>query len=126
MRFIVPVVLIIVAVIHFLPLSGVLGPSRLSALYGVAIDDPGIALLLRHRAVLFGLLAAFLAYAAFRPGLHGPALVAGVVSVASFLVLAWPASSLSQPLAVVFKVDVAALVLLSLAGAVHLRAPDAG
>ena len=38
MRYLVSTMLIVVAVIHLLPLSGVLGGDRMSALYGKAID----------------------------------------------------------------------------------------
>jgi hypothetical protein len=42
---------------------------------------------MRHRAVLFGLLGAFLIAAAFLPSLQLAALVAGFASVVSFLYL---------------------------------------
>jgi hypothetical protein len=50
------VCLFVVGVIHLLPLAGVLGASRLSALYGIAVAEPNLERLLRHRAVLFGVL----------------------------------------------------------------------
>ena len=79
---------LVVGVIHLLPLVGVLGGERLAQLYGVDASEPNLALLLRHRAVLFGLLGALCVAAAFRPALRGLALVAGWISVASFLALA--------------------------------------
>ena len=69
--------LVIVGIIHLLPVTGFLGVSRLSALYGIAFEDPNLAILMRHRAVLFGLLGLFLIYAAFRPALQLLALIAG-------------------------------------------------
>jgi len=120
MKLPVPIVLALVALLHALPLAGVLGASRLSTLYGVDARDPALELLLRHRAVLFGLLAAGLACAAWQPALRGAGLVAGLVSVASFLLLAAQAGPLTPALATVFKLDVAALVLLVVAGIFHL------
>jgi hypothetical protein len=76
--------------------------------------------LLRHRAILFGLLAAFLAYAAARPELHRLALVAGFVSVVSFLVLAQPTSSLNSALTTVVRADWLALALLVVGAIAHL------
>lgn len=119
MRWIVPGVLVLVAVIHALPLAGVLGAEKLLQLYGVPVSDPTTELLLRHRAVLFGLLAALLAYAAFRPDLHRLALWAGLASVASFLALWWAVPGTHSALAVVARVDIAALVLLLAALAAH-------
>lgn len=119
MRFVVPVVLLLVAIIHALPLVGVMGAARLTQLYGIDVQDPTLELLLRHRAVLFGLLAAFLAYAAFRPELHRLALIAGFVSVASFLVLAKLSSSYNAELSTVVRADWVALALLAAGAVAH-------
>ncbi len=88
MRALVSLMLLVVAVIHLLPLSGVLGPAQLTALYGTSFDDPAIVLLMQHRAVLFGLVGVLLVAAAFRPALQTLAFAAGAASVVSFLVLA--------------------------------------
>lgn len=125
MRFVVPVVLLLVAALHLLPLLGVLGAHRLAGLYGVAVQDANLEILLRHRAVLFGLLAAFLGYAAVHRHLHTLALVAGTVSVMSFLLLAWSVGQYNTALSTVVKADLLALALLVLAACVHLHAPEA-
>jgi len=76
--------LLVVAIIHLLLLSGALGAERLFSLYGLAFDEPNLAILMRHRAVLLGLLGVFFTYAAFRPAIQPLAFIAGFVSVASF------------------------------------------
>jgi len=119
MRFVVPAVLLIVALIHALPLVGVMGAAKLTQLYGIDVHDPTLELLLRHRAVLFGLLAAFLAYAAIRPELHRLALVAGFISVASFLVLARLSSAYNPELSTVVRADWLALALLAAGAVAH-------
>jgi hypothetical protein len=80
MRIAVAALLIVAAIIHLLPLAGVLGAERFPALYGVSVTDPNLQILLRHRALLFGLLGLFLLYAAFQPAVQPLALVAGLVS----------------------------------------------
>lgn len=125
MRHLVPAALLLVALIHALPLLGVLGPDRLSRLYAIPVAEPNLEILLRHRAVLFGLLAALLAWGAFRPELHRLALVAGLVSVGSFMLLTALVGQPNAALQTVFKVDIVALVLLVAAGAVHLRTSPA-
>lgn len=108
----------VVGVIHLLPLVGVLGAERLAQLYGLDVSEPNLALLLRHRAVLFGLLGALCVAAAFRPALRGTALVAAWVSVVSFLALA-AGTAVNAQLARVVTADwiaLAALVVATLGG----------
>lgn len=112
MRRLVAAALLIVAVIHLLPLVGILGSGQLSSLYGLDFSEPNLAILMRHRAVLFGLLGAVLAYAAFKPSLQPVAFGAGLVSVISFLVLAWSVGGYNSLVGRVVVSDVVALVSL--------------
>ncbi|TDR40096.1 hypothetical protein DFR29_114148 [Tahibacter aquaticus] len=109
MRLIVAAALVVAGIIHLLPLSGMLGSSQLAALYGLNIDEPNLALLMRHRAVLFGLLGLFLLVAAFRPNWQPAALLAGLISVVAFLLLAWPGSGYNAQIARVIVADWVAL-----------------
>ena len=105
--------LIIAGAIHLLPVTGVLGAERLTALYGIDLASPDLQILLRHRAVLFGLLGAFLVGAAFRAAWRPAALIAGWISVASFLLLAWSVGGYGPGVARVVAADwVAAACLL--------------
>ncbi|WP_440224213.1 hypothetical protein ACQQ2N_03100 [Dokdonella sp. MW10] len=112
MKHVVTVMFVIVAVIHLLPLSGVLGSERLASLYGLAFDEPNLEILMRHRAVLFGLLGAFLLVAAFRPAFQVLAFVAGFVSVVTFLWLAWSVGGANAQIARVVTADAVALACL--------------
>lgn len=118
--------LVVVGVIHLLPLSGVLGTERLSALYGLSFSEPNIAILMRHRAVLFGLLGLFIIYAAFRASLQPLALLAGSVSVASFLWLSWSIEGYNELLGRVVVADMVALACLVLAGGAYAYARKKG
>ncbi len=112
--------LIVVGIIHLLPLSGVLGSERLAALYGLNFDEPNLALLMRHRAVLFGLLGAFLLFAAFNRAWHTPALIGAAASVLSFLALAWFAGgAVNTQIQRVVIADIVALACLVVAGIAH-------
>ncbi|GHG70763.1 phosphopantetheine adenylyltransferase [Comamonas sp. JC664] len=120
MRFIVPSALIVVGIIHLLPLTGVLGRAQLESLYGADISDPNLLLLMRHRAVLFGLLGAFLVYAAFTPALHAVALLMAAGSVVAFLGLAHPVDTHTPQVRRVVTADVVALALLVAAAVAHV------
>jgi hypothetical protein len=93
-------------------LSGVLSAHRLQILYGIVIEDPNLEILMRHRAVLFGLLGAFLIAAAFIPSLQLAALAAGFVSVVSFLYLAAAVGSFNEQINRVVIADKVAVICL--------------
>ena len=112
MRNLIKISLIIVAVIHLLPLSGVLSSGQLTTLYGISFNEPNLEILMRHRAVLFGLLGTFLLYAAFKPAIQRLAFIAGFISVVSFLLLTWSVDGFNEQIAKVFFADTVALAAL--------------
>ncbi|MGH8049982.1 MAG: hypothetical protein ACREPB_04910 [Arenimonas sp.] len=120
MRHLISAMLIIVGIIHLLPLAGVLGSEKLSTLYGQSINDPNLLILMRHRAVLFGLLGAFFVFAAFRPAFQPLAFIAGFISVASFLWLAWSTGNYNTQVSRVFTADIVALICLLIATTCYL------
>ena len=120
MRYLISAMLIVVGVIHLLPLSGVLGRARLESLYGLSFSDPNLAILMRHRAVLFGLLGLFLLLAAFQPRYQLVAFIAGFISVVSFLWLAWSVGDYNAHLARVFRADGLALTCLIIGAIAYL------
>ena len=112
MRFILPIMLLVVGVIHILPLSGVLSAVRLFDLYGISFDDPNLEILMRHRAVLFGLLGIFLICSIFIPNFQLAALIAGFVSVISFLYLSYSIGGYNDQVSRIVMADKVALVCL--------------
>ena len=122
MRILTALALLTVGIIHLIPLSGVLGPEHLVRLYGAAPSDPSALILMRHRAVLFGIVGGVCVLAAFKPDLQWLALVLGGFSVVSFLWLAWSTGGFNAHLQRVVVADVLALVCLG-AGAIALAWP---
>lgn len=116
----ISILLGVVGVIHLLPLSGVLGAERLAALYGLPFDDPSLQIMMRHRAVLFGMFGAFLLFAAFRTELRIIAIGAGLASTLSFLWLSWSTGGYNSAIARVVMADVVAVACLVVALVLHL------
>ena len=106
------VALVAAGLMHLLPLAGVLGADRLAALYGIGIAGPDLAILMRHRAVLFGLIGALCLAAAFREPLQWAALLMALASVLAFLVLAWGTGGYNGAIARVVTADLIAAGLL--------------
>ena len=108
--------MLVVAVIHLLPISGFFGVERLASLYQIEITDGNLEILMRHRAVLFGILGVFLAYAAFKPAIQPIAFFAAFISVASFFFLSFSVGEFNDAIRKVIIVDIVASV--SLVGAI--------
>lgn len=119
MKYLVSAMLVVVGVIHLLPLSGVLGSERLASLYGLQFNEPNLEILMRHRAVLFGLVGAFMVFAAFKPAYQTVAFIGGFISVVSFFYLAWSVGGYNAQLGRVFIADVVASVCLVVGVVAH-------
>jgi hypothetical protein len=123
---VVPPLLVMVAVIHLLPAVGVGGRAPLERRYGTAVDEPNLLVLMRHRAVRFGLLGAFLLAAAFDRRLHFAGLVAGLMSVGSFLVLESRTGAMNAHARRICVVDTVAAACLLGGLLLHLAGRGAG
>lgn len=121
MHRIVAVILVAVGLLHLYPAVGVFGPGRLQALYDIGSQDADTLLLLRHRAVLFALLGIALISGGVHAPWRWPALIAGLVSTLSFVVLAFPLSDNSAAVTRVFWSDVVASAALIFAAILALR-----
>ena len=82
------VLLTLVGLINFLPVMGLLSAERIQALYGLPTLEPHLGLLMRHRALLFGLVGALIISAVFIPVLRPAAYAMALISMAGFIVLA--------------------------------------
>lgn len=113
MKILISALFILVAIIHLMPLAGVLGAERLNVLYGIAVVEPNLEILMRHRAVLFGILGLFFLCSAFKAAWQNLALVAGLVSVLSFIFLALTSGQFNVELSRVLIADYIALGCLA-------------
>ena len=122
MRYLIPVGFLIAGLIHLLPVSGVFGAERLRTLYGVEIAGPDLAILMRHRAVMFGLLGLLLVAATFLPVLRWVGLIGGLGSTVAFLAIALATGDYNDAMRRVVIADVVAIGALLAAGAAMITA----
>lgn len=113
-----------VGVLNLAPTVVAVRPDRARRLYGVEAPGADLTLLLRHRAVLLGLVGAALTASAARPHLRPAAVVAAATSKVAFLALS-AGRPVHPALRRVGRADAAALPLLALAAALDRR-PSAG
>jgi hypothetical protein len=109
----VPIIALLVAgLIHLVPVTGVTGGAALARLYGVEAVDSNTAILLQHRALLFGVLGVFMLIAIALPQLRVAALAVALVSAASFVLVALWVGDYNAPIRRIVLADVFASGLL--------------
>jgi hypothetical protein len=114
-RIAVAVILFGVGLVHLLPVVGVTGAKSLDKLYGIQISDANLLVLMRHRAVLFGLIGALLIVAAFVPDIQLAAIAVGLISLLSFILIAQSTRNYNAKIEQVVRIDIVAWVFLAVA-----------
>ena len=105
--------LFITGIINFIPSLIAFLPERIKDSYGIQIPDANFELLLRHRAVLFGIIGGLMIYSALSKKYYELSTLIGLVSMISFLLLFFISSSqINDALTKVMKIDAAAILLL--------------
>ena len=107
--------LLAVAIINLLPVLGLFSAERLAQGYGITIADNDLHILLRHRALMFGIIGGFMIYALFVPVAQAAAMVLAGISMVGFLVLALALGPYNDALRTVVVVDIAGIVALAIA-----------
>ena len=121
MRHALPILFWLIAIIHIIPAISGLSGSRLASLYGIEGDDQTLMTLLQHRAVLFGFVAAGCIYAAHAPPARWAVLIGAVISMASFILIAFMRGTTSGALSKIIIVDAIGLLLAALAALLLLK-----
>lgn len=113
--------LLVSAIVHLTPATGLIGGEAVLRLYGVAIADGNMDLLLRHRALMFALIGTPMLLAAISGQWRGAAILLALINTVGFVVLAWPGTNLTPELQRVMRIDAALILPLLIAGAIWLR-----
>ena len=113
MKYISIIALFVSALIHLLPVSGVTGAGALRRLYAIEVVDANTSILLRHRALLFGLLGVVMLVAIGVPSIRVPVMAAALFSAASFIVVAMWVGGYNAALSRVIAADAVVSALLA-------------
>jgi hypothetical protein len=107
------ITLFLAGIINLLPSLLAFLPNKIFKSYGVTVPDGNYELLLRHRAVLFGIIGGLMIFSAVTKKLYMAATLSGFVSMASFILLFFIIDkSINAELRKVMLVDVIATVIL--------------
>lgn len=102
----------IAGLINLLPVMGFMSNTRLTALYGIEVEAADLSLLLRHRAVMLGVIGSLLIVCAWRKNLRVAATTSAMVSMLSYIALAFSVGVVNEQLLRVVWVDIGAVVVL--------------
>ena len=107
--------LVVVGLINFAPVFGVISVEKVESAYAVSIVGNDLAILLRHRALLFGILGAFILYSAFNPTHQLAAMIMAGVSMAGFAWLVLGTGGYNEATGKVLLIDIVGILLLLVA-----------
>lgn len=112
--------LLIAGIINAGPVLIAFLPSKIKDSYGIILPDSNFELLLRHRAVLFGIIGGLMIYSAITKKHYDLSTLIGIISMASFLLLYFLMDGeINEALTVVMKIDVFAILLLLIGYTLH-------
>lgn len=107
--------LIVVGLINFVPVIGLLSVQKLESAYSIELASNDLIILMRHRALLFGVLGGFILYSAFVTSYQGVAMVMAVVSMIGYAVLVYWVGGYNDSIFKVLIVDIVGIVFLAIA-----------
>ncbi|KZY67056.1 hypothetical protein, partial [Oleiphilus sp. HI0067] len=97
------------------------GAAKLNDAYAIKLVSNDLILLMRHRALLFGILGGFILYAAFEPKYQSAAMLMALISMAGFLVLMLGGGEYNAALKKVMLIDIVGIVLLGIAAILKFK-----
>ena len=106
------ITLFIAGAINMLPSVLTFFPEKISKSYGIELPDVNFELLLRHRAVLFGIVGSLMIYSAITKKSYLIATVVGLTSMISFILLYFLLNGVNTELGNVMRIDMAGVLVL--------------
>jgi len=121
MNRIITALLILVGLINFFPVLGVLSAEVIANAYNIPAPEGDLLILMRHRALLFGVVGSIILVSAFRQQLQPTAMVAAFVSMVGFIALTLSSGEYNEKIYNVILIDVVGTVLLVVAAILRFR-----
>ena len=114
MELIYRITLFVAGLINLLPSMLAFLPDKISKSYGIEIPNANYELLLRHRAILFGIIGGLMIFSSIVKKYYEIATIAGLISMTSFILLYFLIDKdISSELKKVMAIDIfASLILL--------------
>ena len=115
MNIAISILLFIVGLINFVPVIGVMSADRLSNAYSIELVGNDIVVLMRHRALLFGIIGGFILYSVFNPSYQIAAMIMAAISMLGFLYFVCAVGDYNGDIAKVAIIDLVGIAILAIA-----------
>ncbi|MEX1665216.1 hypothetical protein [Zhongshania arctica] len=115
MNIAISILLFIVGLINFVPVIGVMSADRLSNAYSIELVGNDIVVLMRHRALLFGIIGGFILYSVFNPSYQIAAVIMAAISMLGFLYFVCAVGDYNGAIAKVAIIDLVGIAILAIA-----------
>ena len=123
MKKLLVICLVIVGIFNFLPLFGIISADRIESAYGIELISSDAVVLMRHRALVLGMLGALVIYSAFVPRLQSLALTMISISMLGFVFLAHASYPINNAIQNILLVDYIGLFFIAIAIFAKFRSP---
>lgn len=110
----ITVCLIIVGLINFVPVLALISVQKLEEAYSISLLSNDLIILMKHRALLFGILGGFILYSVFVPIHQGPAIIMAAISMIGYVVLMHQVGDYNGSLYKVLIIDYIGLAFLAI------------
>jgi hypothetical protein len=115
MEKVITLCLVVVGLINFAPVTGIISAQKLETTYSVTLAGNDLPILMRHRALLFGILGAFILYSAFNPFYQPAAMIMGGASMVGFALLVLGVGGYNEAVGKVLFIDILGILFLLVA-----------
>ena len=106
------VCLFISGVINFMPSLLAFWSNKISSSYGIDVPNSNDELLLRHRAVMLGIIGGVMIFSAISKKYYSLSVSIGLISMVSFIILYALVGNINSELQKVMQIDIAAILIL--------------
>ncbi len=113
---------VLVGVLNLTPAIVFFAPEHSLSLYAIELGEPNLSIVMRHRAVLLGLLGLALIYGVLKKEILVPVIVAALIGKAAFLFLVYTSTGANAEIGRVALFDIGAIAMLLTALGLHVLA----
>ena len=119
MELIFRITLFIAGFVNILPATIAFLPSKISKSYGFEVSNVNYQLIIRHRAVLFGIIGGLIIFSAITKKYYEISTIAGLISMMSFIIMYFLIGNINNELRKVMIIDVIATIILLIGSTIY-------